>query len=280
MIIISVLVGFVLIAMVIFGFQSKAEAKQKELLCKESIDWRAATTINAGGTDMRLMPPLCDTIDVEVTGSREEIKDQMAFLMSRCWYMFGEGKYEELLDNDIGGIRSVFAFDKVGNDCFLCYTAVIDQKKIDGGIISAKEMYDYLKDTDHRQIKGTTYLDYIQSNGGPGLAVVTDGIGAREAYGIVFMSKNKEMEGDSGWAYLATAAAGIGVTLCVASVICGGAVAVAGTIAAAATTLVASYGAYTQFKAEYYGGDRDVSAITFDHIKGIEAGGCAVRTLG
>ena len=31
---------------------------------------------------------------------------------------------------------------------------------------------------------------------------------------------------------------------------------------------------------EYYGGDREVSVVTLDHYKGIEAGGCIVRDLG
>lgn len=278
-IIILVLVAFVLIAGTVSRFIAKAEPKEAEILCQNSINMRAMSTVNIGSADVRLVPPMCKTIDVEITGNREEIKDQLAYLMARCWWMFGEGRYEELFENDFDSLTKVLALDKTGNDCFLCYTAVIDQSNIEGGDIPAQEMYSYLIEKDHRQIKGTSYLDYIQSYGGPGLAAVADGIGGKQSYGIVFMSKNKQMEGDHWLEYVGTALLGVGVTLCVASVICGGAVAVTGTVVAAVATTVASYGAYTQFKAKYYSGDRDVSVVTLDHLKGIEAGGCMVTDL-
>lgn len=247
---------------------------------------RAMSTVNIGSADVRLVPPMCKTIEVEITGNREEIKDQLAYLMARCWWMFGEGRYEELFENDFDGLTKVLAVDKVDNDCFLCYTAVIDQKNIDGGVIPVKEMFDYLIEKDHRQIKGLSYMDYIQSYGGPGLPAVLDGIGGRESYGVVFMSKNKKMEGDGWLAWTGTAVFGVLVTAgaiaCVASVACGVGVGIASVSAiavATGTTAAATYAAWHQFKAEYYGGDRDISVVTLDHLKGIEAGGCMVTDL-
>jgi len=285
-IIMLVLVSFVLIAGAVNSFISKAAPKEAEILCQNSINLRAMSTVNIGSADVRLVPPLCKTIDVEITGNREEIKDQLAYLMARCWWMFGEGRHEELFENDFDSLTKVLAVDKVENDCFLCYNAMIDQKNIDGGIISAKEMYDYLIENDHRQIKGVSYLNYIQSYGGPGLAAVADGIDGKQPYGIVFMSKNKKMEEGSWLGWAGTAAFGVlttaGMVVCVATVACGviaGATSVTAISVAAAGTVAATYGAYNQFKADYYGGDRDVSVVTLDHLNGIKAGGCMVNDL-
>jgi hypothetical protein len=275
-VIILVLVAFVLIAGSVSRFIAKAQPKEAEILCQNSINMRAMSTVNIGSADVRLVPPMCKTIDVEVTGNREEIKDQLAYLMARCWWMFGEGRYEELLDSET--FSRALGIPKGGNDCFLCYTAVIDQKNIEEGDIPAQEMYNYLIEKDHRQIKGTSYLDYIQSGGGPGLALVADGIAGRQSYGVVFMSKNK-FEGGSNWLLVVAAAAAV-----VGAAVCGiatagvclvvGAVAVAG-----ASVSVFNSAAYADLKAKLYGSERDVSVVTLDHLKGIEAGGCMVTDL-
>ncbi|MBU0459519.1 MAG: hypothetical protein KJ597_03785 [Nanoarchaeota archaeon] len=276
--IVVVLVAFVLIAGTVTRFISKAEPKEAEILCQNSISMRAISTTQIGNADIALSPVLCKTIDRKLKGDREEIKEQLAYMMARCWWMFGEGRYEEILgDTDL--LRKTFGIPKGENDCFLCYTALIDQNDIDGGVIGSPEMFQYLIDNDHRQIKGMKYLDYIQSYGGPGQAVVLDGIGGEEGYGIVFMAKNKE--GGSWWSVVATTIAGvatvIGATVCV--------VATAGTCLVpigVAATAVATHNVnlYLHMKEEFFSSDeRDVSMVTLDHLESIKAGGCMVTDL-
>ncbi|MBT6773926.1 hypothetical protein HOA91_01005 [Candidatus Woesearchaeota archaeon] len=274
-IIISVIAAFIIIASVIVGFMGKVETKEAELLCKTSIDARAASTMQVGSADVALAPVLCKTQDKEITGNREEIKSQLAYMMARCWWMFGEGRYEENLgDPDV--IRKTFGVPAGENKCFLCYTTIIDETEIEGGTVGAREMYEYIQETDHRDIKGLKYLDYFQSYGGPGKVMVGEDIKAENAYGVVYLVKNKEESG--GWWATAIATVAIaGTVICIIAEPCG---AIAGVVMAG-TAGFAGTVAYKTHKRNFYGDDeRDVSVVILDHMKGIEAGGCVVKDLG
>jgi hypothetical protein len=269
-VIISVIAAFIIIASVIFGFMSKTEVKEAELLCKTSIDLRASSTIQTGSAKVALAPVLCKTQDTELSGNREEIKSQLAYMMARCWWMFGEGRHEENLEN-LGVFQQTLGISKSENSCFLCYTAIIDKSEIDGGRIELKEMLDYVIEKDHKDIKGLTYLDYFQSYGGPGMVVLTDPIEAKQAYGIVYMAKNKESDGSGLWKAALAGAVGTAVVLCSVASLGACAVVVVGGAAAGG-----GYAAYTEY---FKNPERDVSTITLGKLNVINTANC-VKDLG
>ena len=263
--IIITVAGFLVVLAFILILNSDDDRNEIELLCKGSINLRAASTIQAGSADVALAPPLCKTVDLEVTGNREEIKEQLAYAMARCWWMFGEGQYEQNLD-DFSLFRETMGLSNSQNSCFLCYTAVIDQKEIEGGTIGAYEMFNYLIDTDHKDIKGLTYLDYIQTEGGPGQAVVTNDVAAKQAYGIIYMAKNKEGDGSAWWRMATVVGVGTGVVLC--------SVATLGTCAAVAAGAAIGAGTTTGLVDYFNPSERDVSVITMGNMNLISAAEC------
>ena len=184
---ILVLIAFFLIAGLLLRFTSKASDAEAELLCQTSIAQRARTALNIdwnAGKDglslfksqVKTIPPLCRTIDKKVSGSREQILRQIGDNTARCWSMFGEGRYEELLDDvkadvlpDILGFEDLAPYTdpKNANKCFNCYTVLIDQNDIEGGPITTDEINQYLSSHVYGRVN-RTYLDYIQGYGGPG----------------------------------------------------------------------------------------------------------------
>ncbi len=310
--IIIVIASFVLIAGVLTKWLSSADEKEAERLCHDSIALRAATTINVNpekkltdviSGELTLAPQLCKTIDKKVNGDREEVKKQIAEKIARCWWMFGEGRYEEILKDknvDLTLLPGLFEFQDYKNNCFNCYTILIDQDEIKGGPISGEELTRYLSTTPYRKVKDTSYLNYVQSSGGPGRVVITapPGILPRQAYSLSYMPKNKATDEGTFWkgaaqigvGALALTALGAGaacifftVGLCTAVVGPLAPVATAATaiglqvIAAPVTAtavgaLVASgaaystYSGYMNIMSAVYG-ERDVSSIYFGFLE-------------
>lgn len=209
---IIVLVSFFLIAGLLIRFTSKSSDAEAELLCQISIAQRVRTALNIDWNadkdglslfkaQVKSIPPICRTIDKKVSGSREQILHQFADNTARCWWMFGEGKYEELLDNvkadvlpDILGFEDLAPYTdpKSANKCFNCYTVLVDQNDIEGGVITTDELNQYMSSHIYGRVN-RTYLDYIQGFGGPGRIVSTvPEISPREAYTISMMPKNKK----------------------------------------------------------------------------------------
>ena len=137
-------VAFMIIAGLVFRFMADSGEKESELLCHDSIALRAATAlqINQGdGADwhdmvqatIKTAPVLCKTIDIKLSGSREEIKRKFAEKIAKCWWMFGEGRYEEILDTgDFNVLPALLGTHNEPNKCFNCYNIMIDQDEIDG----------------------------------------------------------------------------------------------------------------------------------------------------
>ena len=202
---ILVLISFFLIGGLLLRFTSKSSDAEAELLCHTSIAQRARTALNIdwnAGKDgislfkaqVKTIPPLCRTIDKKVSGAREKILQQVADNTARCWWMFGEGKYEELLDSaNADVLPAIYGFEDAGpNKCFNCYTVLVDQNDLEGGPIGADEINQYMSSHIYGRVN-KTYLDYIQGFGGPGRVVLTvPEISPREAYTISMMPKNKK----------------------------------------------------------------------------------------
>lgn len=239
--IILTIIAFMLIAGVVFRFTSQADEKQAELLCHDSIALRAQTQIdfNEGSwiaeAKIKPVPVLCKTLDKKVSGTREELKQQIADKIARCWWMFGEGRYEELLQgNEIKYLPGLYGFKNYKNDCFNCYTLLIDENKIEGGPIYSDEILAYMKNTNYPKVKNTKYINYIQNFGGPGnVAFTTPVILPGQAYTISMMPKNKQVGEGEFW----KGAAKIGAGIAIVGVVAGGTICLIGTAGACAAIL-------------------------------------------
>lgn len=207
--IILVIVSFMLIATVVSRAFSNKDDTAAEALCKESIAWRAATVLNIN-TDkksqnldidlvkgkLKPIPALCKTIDKKIDGDQGKIKEQLADQMARCWWMFNEGRYDEILHGSKVVPALISNLDEAENKCFVCYATVINEDKFDDTkkSIKSEEFLNYLAMTNYTKVPDKTYLDYIQSFGGPGGVQILTNIEPRHAYGITFMAKNKDTE--------------------------------------------------------------------------------------
>lgn len=292
------IISFIFIAGTVQRVLSDSDEKQAERTCHDSIALRAAMTIRVNDKEFAPpTPPLCKTIDKKIKGDKEKIMQQFSDKMARCWWMFGEGRYEQILDDPKFGlnfkllIEKALGIPKSGNECFICYTMSIDEDEIKGGIdegtVTARDLAKYLAETDYKKVKEKKYLDYIQNYGGPGSVAVLDDIKARNTYGITFFSKNQKSSG-SYWAAVGTAVGGTvavaGALACVilepCGLIAGGAV-LGGTIIGGAA--VGAGGAATAIKAyrDLLGSDeRDVSIIAVDDLKTVESYGCVQDIAG
>jgi len=183
------LAAFMLIASVIIKFMINVDEQQAELICHDSIALRAATQISAG--DTKILPLVCKTLDKKLEGGTEEIKEQIAVKMARCWWMFNEGRYDEILDTD--KVRKIFGLAKTGNDCLICYNLIIPNGELKGQTITTSDLFAYIRDTNYPKLNKVTYLDYIQyAGGGPGRVILGEDINDGQAYGVVIFVKNKE----------------------------------------------------------------------------------------
>ena len=218
---------------------AQADEKQAEVICQESIAARATfalqvNTKESGASKLmearvKTIPPLCKTIDKKIQGSREEIKKKIADKLARCWRMFGEGRYEEILHgSDLYLAPIIFGMDNEPGKCFNCYNLLIDQDEIQGGPINTAEFMDYLwtqpyvkkalscegaecisctKNSDCvsgaqceqgqcQIIQSLNYIQYIQQYGGPGMlvSIVDESIKPHQGYSISILPKIKEKE--------------------------------------------------------------------------------------
>ncbi len=289
--IILVVISFLLIAGTIGRFMAKMDDSQAEILCQDSIALRANTIININPErasedwihgQLKMAPPLCKTIDRKISGEREEIMQQVADKMVRCWQMFGEGQYDEILHNSQFGLW-LYNLDETENKCFLCYTQLIEEEDFEP--IKSEEFLQFLVETDYPKAKDIKYIDYIQHHGGPGRVMILENIEPRQAYGISFLAKNKDIEADL-WGGLGKTAGAIGgvvgaaklvafgigvaggVAACTASVVCAVAV-VGGGVLTVGSYILGTAGLEDLraiAKEAFDPTDRDVSTITFSSL--------------
>ncbi|MFH0701883.1 MAG: hypothetical protein V2A62_05620 [Candidatus Woesearchaeota archaeon] len=233
--------GGILVGGVVMRFMSTASDKEAENLCHDTVVLRAKTGITSEGTfvsaQVKAVPALCKTIDKKIKGDREEIKEQFAYKMARCWWMFGEGRYEELLDSSqIKFLPSVFGMDNNKNKCFVCYNLMVDQNNIDGIPISGQEMQSYMQEHNYPN-SNVTYLQYIQSYGGPGKIIfAAPYILPRESYGLSMVPKMKNDKVGFWWGVGKVVVGAVVVVGVVAGTAC--VLATAGTCAAVLSAVV------------------------------------------
>lgn len=206
--VIIIITSFVLIAGTLMRFMSTADDRQAETLCKDSVALRAATALQAAGSEVKLAPVLCKTIDKKVKKNKEETKEEFAQKMAKCWEIFGEGRYRSNIfrnTNIFGG----------NNLCFMCYSLLVDghgdfTEESKG--ITSSEFESYLADNNH-PLRDQKYLEYFQYGSGPGyvLSILTEeGIKPGRAYAILYKAKSDDPTAGTGLLVGGGAAATLG----------------------------------------------------------------------
>ncbi len=199
---------------------------------------------------------------------------QIADSMAKCWWMFGEGRYEEILSGGkLSLLWDLYSFNNLENKCFMCSTILIEEKDIEGGSITPQEMNEFLLTKKYGKAD-KTYMDYFQQGGGPGSVVfLVSGEGTlrestawdpnlypQNAYAISFMAKNKESQ--SGWRGALKIVGAVG-----GAVVIGIATGGTGWIAIGGAAALSALGVsgINDVKTNLYG-ERDVSSIYIDDL--------------
>ena len=145
--------SFILIFFIVPTFISKAEAKSSESICRGSAVLREQARIEQEVLGHKFgitrFPLLCKTLDKEVPqdpqSTKEEVMGEIADLMARCWWQFGEGKIEDPFKEG--------NFNK--KNCFVCYTVATKKTKNFKEEISSKDFFEYLFNTPYKIIEET-----------------------------------------------------------------------------------------------------------------------------
>ena len=279
---ILIIASLLLIGLLLNQFVTKAKPKEAEILCRDSIALRAASKIeiDTGGHDdedsgVAYVPVLCKTIDVEIEGTKEEVIEELANKMERCWWMFNEAKFDTNLDQSV--LSQIMGLQQ-NDKCFLCYTAAIneieEEEDTRKGYIDDDELFDYLYETKHPKIKDITYFDYIQSYGGAGTVAILENIVPHTVYGVAFLARN---DNAARWTWvdtLSTAGLLIGGTSCLisAGITCG-------LLVAAGGGELLNHGANAiESRKNFYGSgiDRPINMIVLDTLSGLNTADCIV----
>jgi hypothetical protein len=242
------------------------DEKTPETLCRSTVTIRAATSEAAWGVSAT--PIACQTFQHEIKGDREELKAQMAQLMSKCWWQFNEGRQDNVMK---GNWEKFFGWSDQENACFVCYDVAIDQDEIEGGPITAPEMFDYMVTSEHYKIDGLTNIDYVQSYGGAGKIAIMSPVSADNRFGIVYLPRNAN---DASYTWVdasITALSTAGIAACIIAQPCGLALA-AGAVAGGAG--VGYLGAHTadiiEHQIKLYTKPRDVSMVALDGLNTLQ----------
>ncbi|HLD72097.1 MAG TPA: hypothetical protein VJA23_00780 [Candidatus Nanoarchaeia archaeon] len=179
-IIMITLVAFVLIAGTISRFISKAEGKEAEIICHDSLALKANTKLDIGIKDIST-PALCKTLDKKFSAStQEEAMDFMALAMERCWWIWLEGQYDELFGS------SVISVSKDKTKCFVCSTLIYEE----GPAFSKLDFLNNLNQIKSKYRGGGSILSYIQENGYT--HIIEESFNSQNVYAVVFASNIDE----------------------------------------------------------------------------------------
>jgi hypothetical protein len=223
----AVLFGFFVIVLVINQGIKTCAREADEAVCRSSVFAREKATLEIPGPDIeKAFPFLCSTKDKELEGDKEQVEKQVADLMAKCFWQFGEGKIEDIFEEGTA----------IGSDhsCFICYTVTFEKDLKEE--IPAEEFYKYLSETDYiigKENESETYIDYLQNR--DARILLTENINPDEVYAI---SMGEPTTGKCGKLCL---------TLSIAGAVVGGLVAIpatgGGSIAVSVAIIGASSGA-------------------------------------
>ena len=174
------LVSFVLITYSVGRMVSKAEPMEAELICRDSLLLHANTQIQIVNVEVASTPYLCRTVDKKfTTNEKEESLSFISNALEKCWWIWLEGRYDELLGHawTPGGARNP--------RCFVCNTLTYQQ----GPAVTKTEILNYLARKNSRYVDGSI-IEYIQQRGY--LEVYEDSFPSEEIYAVVYASNVDE----------------------------------------------------------------------------------------
>ncbi|MBU0727474.1 hypothetical protein KKA95_02210 [Patescibacteria group bacterium] len=174
------LVSFVLISFTVSRLVAKAEPMEAEIICRDSLLLKANTQIQIVNVEVASTPALCKTVDKKFAAAeKDEALQFIANSIERCWWIWLEGKYDQILGpRGIGG-------DDEAPKCFVCNTLVYQQ----GPTVTKTEIIDYLGRKNSRYVDASI-IDYIQQRGYVDFYENT--FSAEEVYAVVYASNIDE----------------------------------------------------------------------------------------
>lgn len=168
--IILMLITFGIVFWLVVPMFTGLSNKATEDACRFSVMARSAVALDLGifGTIDKITPLACRTYHEErLQGSREEVKHQIGNLMSKCWYMYAEGRVDNIFD-DHEDKRTV---------CNICYTFRIPEGMDLGGepyIFEGDQFIDTQQDADLTRLPNAIHPPeligfLLQTNYNPGV---------------------------------------------------------------------------------------------------------------
>ncbi|MCF7865813.1 hypothetical protein K9L67_03670 [Candidatus Woesearchaeota archaeon] len=119
--------------------------------CRNSVLLKSQADLEIGGVKIteKATPLICKTEDLQtLTGTRDEIKYQIADAAAKCWYQYAEGKIPDLFkakeDQKKCGICYYFKIDGVKEEKIAETTIISEPKGRQKNNISKNELYNYL----------------------------------------------------------------------------------------------------------------------------------------
>ena len=174
------LFAFFFIALLIKNIISSSGPLQSEIICHDSLALKAKTTVSVGPQTIVSSPALCTTINKEISASKkDEAMDQFSRAMERCWWIWLEGRV-----NEVFGPQGVFGKDDK-TKCFVCNTLVYQK----GPTFTKTDLLLHLAELKSKYQK-SDILSYIQDRGYVG--VYEDAFTPGEVYALVFASNIDE----------------------------------------------------------------------------------------
>jgi len=187
----AIIISFIAISAVLTYCTKKASTVVDEAVCRASVETSAKANIGIGAAGVTVKtvktPLLCATKNKKLSGEDSEIKKQLADLIAKCWWEFGQGT-----------VADPFKSGTAGGDqeCMVCYTVSIDD---DDFKISSENLIQYLSETTYlldENDKNINYLDYISKygagTGGNLIMALPSEIKSPEVYAISFGASTNE----------------------------------------------------------------------------------------
>ncbi len=174
------LVAFVLIAGTITRFVAKAEDKQAEVVCRNSLALRANAKVEVGPASTSTSH-LCKTLEKKFSAeTQEEAREYVAKAMEQCWWIWLEGAPSEIF-----GPRGFFGDDDK-TKCFVCYNLIYEN----GPTISKSDLLNDLSKVKSKYKGGGSVLSYIQERGY--VEIKDQPYNSGNIYSVVFASNIEE----------------------------------------------------------------------------------------
>jgi len=145
----AVLMGFLTISAVYQEAYSQAQDGASLDICRNSVLLRDQATITTAQESLEKITPLqCPTEDVDPDGiTKDEEIERVSDLMSKCWYMFAEGRSEDIFQTDPGE-----------RTCHVCYQYLPDNEGITSDDLISFMQSKQVNPTSFRSVNSQSHL--------------------------------------------------------------------------------------------------------------------------